>query len=74
MEKTYSIEIQLVSADRYSLYNMYLPGQKHAPRLAMKVEDVYNQVAGAEMPIAPGRKYLRLEIGGACKGEDDKDF
>lgn len=53
---------------------MYLPGQKHAPRLAMKVEDVYNQVAGAEMPIAPGRKYLRLEIGGACKGEDDKDF
>ena len=53
---------------------MYLPGNKHAPRLDMKVEDVYNQVAGEEMPIPEGRKYLRLSIGGACKGEDDMDF
>ena len=53
---------------------MYLPGNKHAPRLDMKVEDVYNQVAGEEMPIPAGRKYLRLEMGGCCKGEDDMDF
>lgn len=74
LEKTYNIEIQLVACDRFSLFNMFLPGNKHKPRLSMKVEDVYNQVAGEDMPIPKGRKYLRMELGGACKDLDDVDF
>ena len=39
--KTYNIEVVLVSAGNFALYNAFLPGNKHGPRLGMKVEDVY---------------------------------
>ena len=32
-EKNYSIEVTLVSSGNYALYNSYLPGNKHGPRL-----------------------------------------
>jgi len=35
LEKTYNIEIQLVSFDKYTLYNGFLPGNKHAVRMPM---------------------------------------
>jgi ubiquitin-activating enzyme E1 len=41
LEETYSVEVTLVSCGRFALYNAYLPGNKHAPRLEMKVEDIY---------------------------------
>jgi len=37
LEKTYNVEIQLVSVDQFTLFNMFLPGNKHAPRLAKPV-------------------------------------
>ena len=45
LEETYGIEVTLVSCGQYAVYNAYLPGNKHAPRLEKKVEDVYVQVS-----------------------------
>merc|ERR1712130_972338 len=55
MEKNYNVEITLVSCGNYCLYNGWLPGNKHAPRLAQSVEAVYNEVA--EEPLPQGKKY-----------------
>lgn len=40
LEATYNIEVTLVACGKFALYNAYLPGNKHAPRLEQKVEDV----------------------------------
>ena len=45
MSENVGIEVTLVSSGKFALYNAYLPGNKHAPRLEMKVEDVYKQVS-----------------------------
>ena len=72
LAKTHNIEVSLVTAGQFALYNAYLPGTKHKARLTQKVEDVYNEIAAE--PIVEGRKYLQMELGGAVKGEDDVDF
>jgi len=41
LEAEYGIEVTLVSSGKFALYNAYLPNNKHAPRLEMKVEDVW---------------------------------
>jgi ubiquitin-activating enzyme E1 len=68
MQKKYNIEITLVSAGNFALYNAYLPGNKHNDRLSKKVEDVYVQISGETIP--PKKKYLQLEFGGSIIGED----
>lgn len=72
LQKKYAIEVQLVSAGNYALYNMYLPGDKHAPRLSQKVEDVYNSISEEALPDKV--KYLRMELGGCCQDDDGSDF
>lgn len=42
LDKQFSVEIQLVSIDRYTLFNMFLPGNKHTPRLAKSIKEVYD--------------------------------
>jgi ubiquitin-activating enzyme E1 len=44
LKKTFNIEIDLLTAGSFALFNRYLPKNKHGPRLAMKIEDVYSQV------------------------------
>lgn len=61
-----------MSAGRFSLYNAYLPNNKHAPRLAEKIEETYTKVS--EEVIPEGRTWIHLEVGGSCKDEDDMDF
>jgi ubiquitin-activating enzyme E1 len=72
LKKTFNIEIDLLTAGQFALFNRYLPNNKHGPRLAMKVEDVYNQVC--EENMGPEIKYLRMELGGSIIGLDDTDF
>ena len=72
LEETYGIEVTLVSCGQYAVYNAYLPGNKHAPRLEKKVEDVYVEVS--EETLHEGQNWLHLELGGTVKGEDDTDF
>ena len=72
LQETIGIEVTLVSAGRFSLYNSYLPGNKHAPRLLAKIEDTYTKIS--EETIPEGRNWIHLELGGSVKGEDDVDF
>jgi len=72
LDKTYNIEVSLISCGNFALYNGWLPGNKHAPRLAMKIEDVFNQIS--EEKLVDSQTYLILEMGGSVKGEDDLDF
>ena len=61
----------MAQGEKYSLYNAYLPNNKHAPRLQMKIEDIFVQVDGN--PIADHVKYLVLGLGGTIKESGD-DF
>ena len=70
--ENYGVEITLLSCGRFSLYNAYLPGNKHAPRLQMKVEDVMTQVS--EEPLDEHRNWLHIEVSGSVKDQDDTDF
>ena len=72
LEEKYNIEITLASCGQYAMYNAYLPGGKHKPRLEQKVEDIYNQIS--ETPLGPNKKQLQIELGGSCRDEEDCDF
>ena len=72
LEKEYNIEVTLVSCGNLALYNAYLPGNKHKPRLEKKVEDIHKEINQTPMP--KGRYYLQLELGGSCKDMEDTDF
>lgn len=65
------VEITMVTTGQFALFNAYLPGNKHAPRLTQKVEDVFKQISEEE--FAAGRYYLILEVGGAIK-DTEEDF
>jgi len=47
-----------MSCGKVVIFNGYLPGNKHAPRLAKSPEDLYRELS--EEPIAKGKKYLVL--------------
>jgi hypothetical protein len=61
----------MVACGRLALYNSYLPGQKHKPRLQMPIEQVYLDISKETLP--EGRYYLILEVGGETVG-DGADF
>lgn len=68
MKEKYNIEITLVASGRIALYNMYLPGKKHEPRLVREISEVYKEIAKEEFP--EGRNYMILELGGEVIGEN----
>ena len=61
----------MVACGTCSCYNGYMPGNKHAPRLAKKIEDVYREITKEEFP--PTRYYMILELGGETI-DDGSDF
>ena len=71
MKQRFNIEITLVTSGKMSLFNAYLPGNKHAPRLAEEISEVYKRIS--DDPIPETRYYLCLELGGEVIGEG-KDF
>ena len=72
LDKKHGIEVTLVAAGDYSLYNGYLPNNKHAPRLQQKIEDVFVQIEDGK-PIPEHKKYLTLVLGGTIRESGD-DF
>ena len=72
MKETLNIEVTLLTAGRFSMYNSYLPGNKHAPRLERKIEELYQQIAEEEIPMS--RNWIHIELGGTVIGEDETDF
>lgn len=61
----------MVTCGQFALYNAYLPGNKHAPRLAQTPEAIYEEIA--EKGFHPTKYYMVLEVGGAIK-ETQEDF
>lgn len=57
------VEISMVTSGEVSIYNEYLPGNKHAPRLSRAIEEIYNEISKQAIPA--GRKYLKVDVGGA---------
>jgi ubiquitin-activating enzyme E1 len=66
-----NVEINMVSCGQCAIYNAYMPGNKHAPRLGRAIEEVYREVSTE--PIPAGRRYLRLEVMGTIVESGD-DF
>lgn len=71
LEGKYGTEVQLIAAGDYSVYNMWLPNNKHAPRLEKKIEDIFVEIDGK--PLPDHQKYMILVLGGALKDTGD-DF
>ena len=61
LKSEYQVDTTLLSSGTLALYNSYLPGKKHAPRLERKIEDVFKEIGA---PLA-GRNYITLEVGAA---------
>jgi exoribonuclease II len=61
----------MISAGNLVLYNSYLPGNKHGPRLPRKLEEVYCEIKEEDFPA--GRYYMIIEISGEIK-ETGADF
>lgn len=66
-----AVEISMVTCGEVALYNAYLPGNKHAPRLAQTPEQIHKQISGKDQPA--GRRYLKIDVGGTIIA-DGADF
>jgi ubiquitin-activating enzyme E1 len=71
MKEHHGIDTTMVACGTSSVYNGYLPGNKHAPRLARTPEDVYREITKEDFP--PTRYYMILELGGETV-DDGSDF
>lgn len=70
LAEEYKLETSMLSVGNLALYNEYLPGKKHAPRLSQKIEDVHAQVNPDG--VIEGKNYISLDVG-ACLIEDGVD-
>jgi len=61
----------MVTCGEVALYNAYLPGNKHGPRLAMNPETVHRDITKKDQPA--GRRYLKIDVGGSII-ENNADF
>lgn len=57
------LEISMITCGEVSIYNAYLPGNKHASRLTRPIEEIYREIS--KQPIPEGRRYLKIDVGGA---------
>jgi len=64
-----NVEVTMVACGNVSLYNAYMPGGKHAARLPMAIEKVYDEICQEDKVK---KNYLVLDIGGST--EDGADF
>jgi len=61
----------MVTCGEVALYNAYLPGNKHAPRLAQSPEAIHLEIT--KKPQPDGRRYLKIDVGGSII-ENNDDF
>jgi hypothetical protein len=77
MKERIGADISLVSSGKYAIYNAYLPGNKHGPRLTRPIEEVYAEIAEEGHKIPATRNYLIIEVSGSLEakdGEEEADF
>lgn len=70
LKNSKGLEVSSFTCGDVSLYNAWLPGNKHAVRLPRTIEEVYSEISKA--PIPEGRKYLRIDVFGSIieSGDD----
>jgi len=66
-KQTKNVPITLVTSGKVCLYNSYLPGNKHGPRLEQEVASIYREISDDVIPTT--RKYLTVDISGEVIGE-----
>lgn len=71
LRENVGVEVSMVACGRIALYNSYLPGNKHKPRLEIAIEQVYKEINPD--PLPEGRYYLVLEVSGETVA-DGADF
>jgi ubiquitin-activating enzyme E1 len=64
---TMNLDVSMITCGNVALFNAYMPGNKHGPRLPTSIEKTYEEIANE--PVA--RNYLVLEIGGSDAGGVD---
>lgn len=69
-KKELKLDLSMVAAGTASLYNAFLPGNRHKDRLNRPIEDVYAEVMKSEW--GPKDKYMVLVVAGET--EDGGDF
>jgi hypothetical protein len=67
-KNTMNLEVTMIIAGKIALYNVYIPGNKHALRLPLNIETTFEDLAKEKIT----RNYLVLEIGGTTA--DGSDF
>jgi ubiquitin-activating enzyme E1 len=68
-QKEKGLTINMVACGTASLYNQYLPGNKHKPRLVRPVEEVYCEIMKEEMRADV--RYMILVVSGETEDGDD---
>ena len=68
LKANHGVEITMVTCGDVALFNAYLPGNKHAPRLTQSIEAVYKQITQKE--LVANRRYLRIDVGGTIIAND----
>ena len=71
LRENIGVEVSMVACGRIALFNAYLPGNKHKPRLDMAIEKVHADIS--QTPLPEGRYYLVLEVSGETVA-DGADF
>lgn len=71
LKKEHNLDVSMIACGKCALFNAYLPGNKHAPRLTRRIEDVYLEISQETIPV--GRTYLKLEVSGETV-DDGSDF
>jgi len=56
----HKLQVNIVSCGKACLYNRYLPGNKHAPRLDKLVHQLFEEISGTK--INEGRRYLAIQV------------
>jgi hypothetical protein len=64
--KEYSVEVSMISVGQFTIFNQYLPNNKHKGRLTQRIEKVYEEID--EKPIPSAKNYLAVVVMG-----DDKE-
>jgi ubiquitin-activating enzyme E1 len=71
LKEKVGVTCSMVACGKIALYNEYLPGGAHKPRLQQKVEDIYKSIS--KDPLPEGRYYLVLEVSGETI-DDGSDY
>jgi len=69
IKEEHKVTCTMASTADIVLYNLYLPGNKHAPRLQENPEKLFRTIKNTDFPA--GRNYMVMDVGGETENGDD---